>query len=184
MRSIERAHLIGVNGVTEVLLIRHGDVYQDNADALDPPLSALGRQQATKLAARLTRIELGAVYASPLKRALETARALRQDVIVEPGLAEVQTRLNGSRILVTETREKIVGRMAAAVDKAVEKHAGQRIAMVGHGVAILHYLSYVMRLNYEDLRLYPHFTGINVVRILGDRRMVGSLADIAHLEAG
>ena len=72
--------------------------------------------------------------------------------------------------------------MSAAVTDAVAAHPGGRIVMIGHGVAILHYLCNVMRLDFGQLRIYPHFTGINVVRVLGDRRMVGSLGDIAHLE--
>jgi hypothetical protein len=30
--------------------------------------------------------------------------------------------------------------------------------------------------------MYPYFTSISVVRALGDRRMVGALGDVAHLE--
>ena len=183
MHSIEQAFLIGVEGATELLLIRHGDVYEDAADELDPPLSASGRDQAARLAARLNRGRLNAVYSSPLRRALETAQAIRREVTVEPRLVEVDTTLgDDSHIEVTEPPDKVVERMQAAVDEAVARHPGGRVVMVGHGVAILHYLCDVMRLEFGQLRIYPHFTGINVVRTLGDRRMVGSLADIAHLE--
>jgi hypothetical protein len=54
--------------------------------------------------------------------------------------------------------------------------------MVGHGVAILVYLCDVLRLEYGQLRLLPYYTSVNVVRILGDRRMVGALADTSHLD--
>jgi hypothetical protein len=54
--------------------------------------------------------------------------------------------------------------------------------MVGHGVAILHYLCDVMRLQPGTLRLLPYYTSINVVRVKDERRMVGALADTAHLE--
>jgi len=30
--------------------------------------------------------------------------------------------------------------------------------------------------------MYPYYTSISVVRALGDRRMVGALGDVAHLE--
>jgi probable phosphoglycerate mutase len=183
IRQIERRYLIGVDGATEVLLIRHGDIYQGQPGGEDPQLSPLGRDQATKLAARLRPMSVAAVYTSPLRRAMETARAIDPDFIVEPRLVEAETAVGErSHVKVSEPGEAIVERMAGAVDGAIEAHAGRRVVMIGHGVAILHYLSHVMRLDYGQLRIYPYFTGINVVRALGDRRMVGSLGDIAHLE--
>ncbi|HEU0337127.1 MAG TPA: histidine phosphatase family protein, partial [Gaiellaceae bacterium] len=60
-----------------VLLARHGETdwnregrFQGHAD---PPLNDLGRAQARELADRLAREPLAAVYASPLRRAYETA---------------------------------------------------------------------------------------------------------------
>jgi probable phosphoglycerate mutase len=183
MHAIERAFLIGVDGATEVMLIRHGDVYDEAEDDVDPPLSPRGREQAKRLAARLQRLQVDALYSSPLRRAMETAEALGRDVIVEPRLVEVDTSLSdNSHIEVTEPPDQVVERMSALVDDAVAAHPGGRVVMIGHGVAILHYVCNVMRLDFGQLRIYPHFTGINVVRVLGDRRMVGSLADIAHLE--
>jgi len=38
MRSLEAAFLIGVDGVTEIWLVRHGDCYEDMAEGADPPL--------------------------------------------------------------------------------------------------------------------------------------------------
>jgi probable phosphoglycerate mutase len=185
MRSIERAFLIGVEGATEVLLIRHGDVYDDAEEDVDPPLSAAGREQAQRLARRLRQIEVDALYSSPLKRALETARAIGLETKIEPRLVEVETTLDGdSHIEVTEPPDHVVERMRAAVADAVAAHPGGRVVMIGHGVAILHYLCDVMRLEFGQLRIYPRFAGINVVRVLGDRRMVGSLGDVAHLEGG
>jgi probable phosphoglycerate mutase len=63
--------------VTTLLLARHGETdwnregrFQGHAD---PPLNDLGRAQARELADRLERERLGAIYASPLRRAYETA---------------------------------------------------------------------------------------------------------------
>ncbi|HCG03245.1 MAG TPA: hypothetical protein DEV93_22245, partial [Chloroflexi bacterium] len=50
MRSLEAAFLIGVRGVTVIWLVRHGDCYEGMAEGSDPPLSALGRTQAARLA--------------------------------------------------------------------------------------------------------------------------------------
>ena len=73
MRSLQHAYLIGVEGVTEIWLVRHADVYDDFEEVSDPPLSPLGRQQAERLAHRLKSLEIDAVYCSPHRRALQTA---------------------------------------------------------------------------------------------------------------
>jgi broad specificity phosphatase PhoE len=72
--------------------------------------------------------------------------------------------------------------MRAAVDEITQRHPGQRIAVVGHGAAIIAYLTDVLRLETGQLRILPYYTSISVVRALGDRRMVGPLGDVAHLE--
>src|SRR2546430_591911 len=112
MRSLEAAFLIGVEGVTEIWLVRHADCYQDIVETEDPPLSALGRRQAQRLAERIRHAKPAAVYCSPYRRALETARAIDAD----------------------------------------------------------------------RLRLLPYYTSISTLRVLGDRRMVGTFGDVAHLE--
>ena len=65
MRALEAAFLIGVEGVTEIWLVRHADCYQDIVDVTDPPLSSLGREQAARLAKRIRRAKPAAVYSSP-----------------------------------------------------------------------------------------------------------------------
>ena len=83
MRSLEASFLIGVEGVTEIWLVRHADCYEGMADGPDPPLSPLGRQQAQLLAKRVSRLEHVALYSSPYRRALETASAISNDVLVD-----------------------------------------------------------------------------------------------------
>jgi len=188
MRSIERAFLLGVEGTTEVLLVRHADCYdglegelEDEIDG-DPPLSPTGREQARRLAERLGRLEIDAVYCSPLRRARETAEMLGLTVTVDRRLVEVAADTTGGVVELQETPDSAVRRMAGAIADAVARHPGRRVVMVGHGVAILHYLCDVLRLQPGTLRLLPYYTSVNVVRIKGERRMVGALADVAHLE--
>jgi broad specificity phosphatase PhoE len=83
---------------------------------------------------------------------------------------------------VDESRSAIIERMRAAVDAAANAHPGQRVIMVGHGIAILNYLGDVLRLEPGTLRLYPPFTGVSIVRIKDGRRVAGTLFDVAHLE--
>jgi len=53
---------------------------------------------------------------------------------------------------------------------------------VCHAGVIVNYVADVLHLEPGGLRLLPYYTSVNVVRALGDRRMVASLGDTAHLE--
>jgi probable phosphoglycerate mutase len=183
MRSLEAAFLIDVEGVTEIWLVRHGDCYEDMADEVDPPLSALGRKQVERLAERVRRAKPAAVYSSPYKRALETARAMSDEVQVDKRLIEMELTLGSDGELeFTEMPNHVVERMSAAIDDIAAAHPGQRVIVVGHGAAIVSYITHVLRLEPGQLRLLPHYTSVSVVRALSDRRMVGALGDRAHLE--
>jgi probable phosphoglycerate mutase len=76
---------------TRVFLIRHGATILSAEDrfagATDVPLSDEGRQQASRLAARLQGEPIAAVYASTMGRTIETAR-----ILAEPHGLEVQPR--------------------------------------------------------------------------------------------
>jgi broad specificity phosphatase PhoE len=77
--------------ITRVFLVRHGATVLSAEDrfagATDVALSDLGREQARKLAARLTSENVAAVYSSPMSRTIETAK-----ILAEPHHLEVQTR--------------------------------------------------------------------------------------------
>ena len=183
MQALEAAFLIGVEGVTETWLIRHADCYQDITDTSDPPLSAIGRDQAQRLAARVRRARPAAIYSSPLRRAIETARAISDDVRVDDRLVEMDLVVNDDGSLdLREPPTDVVERMRTAIDEIGERHPGQRIIVVSHGAAIISYLTEVLHLEPGGLRMLPYYTSISVVRALGDRRMVGALGDVAHLE--
>ncbi|HEY4887224.1 MAG TPA: histidine phosphatase family protein [Candidatus Dormibacteraeota bacterium] len=183
MRALEAAFLIGVEGVTEVWLVRHADCYQDLVDTADPPLSALGRDQATRLAERVRRMQPTAVYSSPYRRAMETAKAISDDVRVDDRLIEMALDVNEDGSLdFREPPSGVVERMRAVVDEIAQRHPGQRVVAVSHGAALMAYLTDVLRLEPGQLRMYPYYTSISVVRVLGEHRLVGALGDVAHLE--
>jgi probable phosphoglycerate mutase len=187
MRSIEAAFLLDpggatVPGATEVWLIRHGDCY-DGIAGEDPALSPRGREQAGRLAERLRRVHVDAVYASPMRRARETARAITPDARIDERLVEVHTEVEeGGHVHPAEQPQDVLARMRDAVADVVAAHAGGRVVIVGHALSIMSYLCDVLRMEFGTLRLLPYYTSVSVVRVLGDRRMVGSLADVAHLE--
>lgn len=183
MRSLEAAFLIGVEGVTTIWLVRHGDCYEDMAEGPDPPLSATGRKQAQRLAKRVHHVGATAIYSSPYRRALETARILGDDVHEDPRLVEIELELGDDCTLdFKEPAPSVVKRMSSAIDEIVAAHPGEHVVVVTHGVALMAYISDVLRLESGQLRILPYFTSVSVVRALGDRRMVGGIADTAHLE--
>ena len=183
MRSLEAAFLIGVEGVTEIWLVRHGDCYEGMAEGPDPPLSALGRRQAERLAERVRRVGVAAVYSSPYRRAMETARLINDDVHEDARLVEIDLELgDDGHLQFNESTVSVVERMRSAIDDIVEVHPGKHVVVVTHGVALMAYITNVLRLEPGQVRLLPYYTSVSVVRALGDLRMVGGIADTAHLE--
>jgi len=183
MRSLEAAFLIGVEGVTEVWLVRHADCYRNMVEADDPPLSHLGREQARRLAERVRRVNPAVVYSSPYRRAIETARAITHDVVVDQRLVEIALEIDEDGTLdFQEMPDVAAARMHAVLNDVVSKHPGERVIIVGHGAAIIACLTDVMRLEPGQLRMLPYYTSVSTLRVLGDRWMVGSLGDVAHLE--
>lgn len=76
----DQAFLTDVEGVTEVIMVRHAqqDVNFEGAvgDLVDPPLTENGRMQARLTGEALSLLSVDAVFASPLKRTMETAQAI------------------------------------------------------------------------------------------------------------
>lgn len=78
--------------------VRHGETEWNAGNRLcgraDVPLSAVGRSQAAELATRLRNLPPGAVYSSPLQRALKTARIIATASNLEPVLDARLAELN------------------------------------------------------------------------------------------
>jgi len=183
MRSLEASFLIGVEGVTEIWLVRHADCYEDMSDGADPPLSALGRKQAELLGKRIGKLKHEAVYSSPYRRALETARAISDDVRLDERLIEMDMELGTlGELDFKELPASVIDRMSGAIDDIAKAHPGGRVIVVAHGAAMIMFLTHVLRLEPGQLRFLPYFTSVNVVRVLGDRQIVGTLGDTSHLE--
>jgi probable phosphoglycerate mutase len=183
MRSLEAAFLIGVEGVTVIWLVRHGDCYEGMAEGTNPPLSPLGHTQAARLAERVKRAGITAVYSSPLRRAAETARAITQNVNEDQRLVEIELELgDDGNLEFKESAASVVARMRSAIDDIVAAHPGDHVVVVTHGVALMAYISDLLHLEAGQLRLLPYYTSVSVVRALGDVRMVATIADTAHLD--
>jgi broad specificity phosphatase PhoE len=149
--------------VTTIYLARHGESDWNAANRFqghsDRPLTDLGREQARRLADLVAAENVEAIYASPLSRALETARIVAArtglDVVVDEGLrevdtgswsglsrAEVQERYpEGFQRWITggagwedgESYEEMAERVLAAVNRIAAAHPGGRVLLVSHG---------------------------------------------------
>src|SRR5260370_8203817 len=169
MQPLEAAFLLGLEGVTEVWLVRHADCYFEMSYRTVPPLSWIGCDEAARLAKRMERTEHAALYSSPYQRAIETAKAIGHDVQVDDRLVEMELEVNDDGSLdLKEPLQDVLGRMTAAVDEMIECHPGQRGIAVTPGMAIMSYLTDVLHPQPGHLRLSPYSTSFSVVRSLGD----------------
>src|ERR1700722_11189851 len=97
-----------------IYVIRHGqsthNANQDIPHNPDPPLTALGREQAQITASALRDITLRALalYASPQRRALETAYALQQALQLAPHILPDLCEAGGLREHAGMCREEIL----------------------------------------------------------------------------
>jgi len=149
---------------TRIYLVRHGatDLTTDDyfAGSSDVPLSDEGCRQVARLAERLKRETFAAVYASPLKRTLETAHTLAQPhalaPITEPALREidyghweglpralVETRFpaeyarwqNDPLVVAPQGGESgvnVLNRLLPAIRAIVERHRQRTVLVVSH----------------------------------------------------
>jgi broad specificity phosphatase PhoE len=78
----DQAFLTDIEGVTEVIMVRHAqpDINFEGlvGDTIDPPLTEHGRIQARLTGEALSTSKIDAVFASPLRRAMETAEAIAE----------------------------------------------------------------------------------------------------------
>ncbi|MEX0783696.1 MAG: histidine phosphatase family protein [Dehalococcoidia bacterium] len=86
----DRAFLTDAEDVTEIVLVRHGEQHVPDwrggpvGDIIDPPLSERGVAQARLVGERFSTEKVDAVYASPLKRALDTGVQIARHHRLEP----------------------------------------------------------------------------------------------------
>jgi probable phosphoglycerate mutase len=193
----------------ELLLIRHGlPVRRELVDGIaDPELSTAGLAQAEHLADYLASEPIDAVYASPLRRAYQTAQPMATrrglDIGVVDGVAEWDRNSNeyipieelkaandpryhelmrGEWTSQDETAEEFSARVVAALDELIDRHAGQRIAVSCHGGTINAYLTHILGLPVGPGFFYPNYTSIH--RVAASRNGVKSILtmnETAHL---
>lgn len=194
----------------ELLLIRHAEPIRivDAEGPADPHLHERGVIQAARLAEWLAVEELHAVWSSPMRRAQETAAPLAKaqglPVLVDEELAEfdrdatsyipleelkaarderylamLEGRLEDRDIDPVEFQNGVV----AAIERVVQRHPSQRVAVVCHGGVINAYMAWVLGID-RVLFFEPQYTGITrVLAASTGQRSVLSLNEAAHLRA-
>lgn len=190
MRGIEAVFLYGQPDATEIWLCRHADCYLEMGAEPDPPLSRWGREQAERLAARARATGVDAVYASNMRRAVETAEAIGLPVLQDERLREfgndaraaAEAAMDAAQVTWTEDIEAAQTRIREALDEIAGKHPGGRVVAVAHGGIILAHLCDLMRVQFPHLRILPYYTSVTVIRHRDGKRRVGSIGDTAHLE--
>jgi probable phosphoglycerate mutase len=193
----------------ELLLIRHAlpeRIETQDGTPADPPLSSIGRTQAERMAGWLAAEKIGAIYASPMRRARETAEALARavgvEVALDPALVEMD-HLSDVYVPLEQLKaedyprwQEMVQRgglyagvdliafrtnVVAAVERAIAAHPGGRVAIVCHGGVINAWAGHVLGIA-DPFFLDAAYTSVS--RFLAastGERSVRSLNETAHL---
>lgn len=194
----------------ELLIIRHALPVRRELDAgvADPQLSDDGLAQADRLAEYLASEKIHAVYASPLRRAQQTAAPLARtqgvDIVTVDDIAEWdrnsneyvpveelkaandprwQAMLRGEWKVHEESPEEFNKRCVLAIEKMIADHSGQTIAVVCHGGVINAYLVHVLGLtvNVQGF-FYPNYTSIHrVAAARSGERSIVTINETSHL---
>lgn len=196
-----------------LMLVRHGET-EWNAQRrylgqTDIPLSALGRRQANLIAERLAAQEIDAVYASDLKRALQTAQVIAEksglEVTPEPRLRELkfgvlegltfdEAQEQYPEMMAAwledfnrppegaETIEIFFARIVSLLDELKQKHEEQVVLLVAHGGPLSEILRVVLGLSREK-RWYLEMENASLSEVLIAENYVSlkRLNDTCHL---
>ena len=193
----------------EIVLVRHGLPLRVELETgiADPELASEGHEQAAKMAAYLGVENIEAVYVSPLRRAVETARPLCKllglEAVVSEGVAEFD-RNSREYVPVEELRatndprwEKLLrgewdgvdedpslfrARVVATVEDMIARHPGGRVVVVCHGGVINQYLAHVLGIETHIGFFYPKYTSIHrVMAARSGQRSIVSINEASHL---
>jgi probable phosphoglycerate mutase len=200
-------------------MIRHGRAsHRSSAEAItgrgrvaDPPLDAVGLEQAQILTRRLLKMPPPAgLYVSSLTRARQTIAPFEavagrvatvvedleewyggdwefkefEDLLVEhPEMPERILRQDPLFFLApgSEPQDVFQHRVAGAVEASIAAHPEGDVWIVCHGGVINAYVGALLGIRDQEMFFLPPNTSLNTVRVTGDDRSVWFLADDTHL---
>lgn len=200
---------------TLLFLIRHGETpwtkekrFQGRTDT---ELTPRGKKQAAALGRRLKDSGIDILYASPLKRAAESARiiskSLRRKIVSDKRLCELSfgewEGKSPAQLLVEkksryrewcrgrlvspkggESLKAFRGRVGSFYREIVRRHPGKRIAIVTHGGPVKIFIYEALRLPYRSLwsfRIEP--ASLSVISVGEHFSQVWLQNDTSHLAA-
>jgi 2,3-bisphosphoglycerate-dependent phosphoglycerate mutase len=193
----------------EILVIRHGlplRIERNDGQAADPELSAEGLQQAARLAEYLAGEHIHAVYASPMRRAHQTAIPLAAskglEIITEVRVAEwdrhsptyipmeqlrtsdpeaYRRLMRGEMELDVDIHEFQRG-VVTAMEEIIQRHPGEKVAVVCHGGVINTYADAVVGSGRPFGFTNTTYSSINRFRAASSgERSVVSLNEVGHI---
>lgn len=179
----------------------------------EAPLTDLGQRQAVAAANELRRRAPTVLVTSDLVRARQTAAPIAAMLDLEPRLepglrerslgvfdgltfADAEQRFPDvwQRLMARdpaavpeggETADVVYARVSAAIQRILTDHAGERIAVVTHGLALFHVFSYVCGLGSpsRDLPVFVLVDNASITQLerKQDRWRIISINDTAHL---
>jgi probable phosphoglycerate mutase len=194
----------------ELLLIRHALPVRrelEEGEIADPPLADQGHAQAEALADWLADERIDAIYASPMRRAYQTAEhvadRLGLPIVVDPELSEFD-RQSHFYIPVEELRAEkderwdalVAGRwgvdgevdpqtfkavVVEAVERVVAANPSKTVAIIAHGGVMNAYLAHVLGAR-EVMFFEPAYTCISrVAAARTGQRQIRTINEHAHV---
>ena len=186
--------------MTTLYLVRHGETDNNKSGSFNgcgsnQSLNETGKQQAACLAAPFAEIAPDVLYASPLARATETARALCGELSLDITLADALREMDmgdfegvpfaeaekvrpgllhdwfhhPDRVFMPngERFEEVRDRAVAVLAEIVQKNRGKRVAVVSHGALLQLAVSAFLGLPLVKRKQIPHLhnTGYYVLEI-------------------
>ncbi len=198
-----------------VILVRHGETAWNRREVFrgraDVELNERGRTQARAVAASLKERSVAAVYSSPLRRAVETAKAIAQPhnatVQIEEGFIDFDygrwqglqhdevlrryprlyrdwiERPHTVRMQGGESLKMVRRRAMNALMKVTERHPDQTVVVVSHRVVNKVLLCTALGLgNSHFWRIRQDTCALNVLERSHDQWAVWLLNDTCHLK--
>lgn len=193
----------------EIILIRHAIPVRRELESgvADPELSPAGLRQSELLADYLSTETIDAIYASPMRRARETAAPLADvfDLAIDivDGVAEYDRNsewyvpveelkaandprwrelISGQWNGADESEEQFANRVVQSIESIIADHSSQRVAVVCHGGVINTYVATILGLGNQRGFFYPNYTSIHrIAAARSGERSVVTLNETSHL---
>ena len=188
-----------------------GNIYRRAQGRYDGRITKRGLRQVDALAERFRGIHLDALYSSDLSRTRSTAEAITRyhelPLNIEPGLREMAMGAwedvpwgnllhdfpqemaffnnDPARWTVSggESFAALRRRMRAVITALAQKHPGQTLACVSHGMIIRALVSELLGVNSEEIHQVPHGdnTSVTLLEVEGETLRVVYYNDNSHL---